>query len=296
MKHFHEKQKLGGSVFERHPGKGLNAAGLNKGKKIISSDQSSLQGDKKMYAAVVQGLDHSLNLNFQDLACKSKVGEAALEKFNGSTSLVDEMSAEKEKEKDVILTREEEVGVVTVRNMFSEFKKDLLKSLESFLVGWTPPSDVANRAKKGADSGRPKMNKEKPKPLVKLTYFRRKSARPKMCWQKIIRPETSLNIGSVLSPIQTFKPSGAVRLLEKGEESGAGPGLASQMKVVIPANDISGNPKVLGGLGRRYRLLGPNLAKLRRMHVRLCRRGSVYSLARDPVLRQTLKEASLAWR
>jgi hypothetical protein len=85
---------------------------------------------------------------------KSKGGAAGLKEFNGSVSLVDELSAEKEeKEKDVILTREEQVGVGTVHDMLAEFKKDLLKSLESFLVGWTPPTEVANWNKIGADSG-----------------------------------------------------------------------------------------------------------------------------------------------
>jgi hypothetical protein len=235
LKHFHEKQKLGGLVSERQLGNDSAAVGTNKGKEIITSDHSSLQGVKKSYAAVVQGLDQSLSLNVQTLASKSKGGAAGLKEFNGSVSLVDELSAEKEeKEKDVILTREEQVGVGTVRDMLAEFKKDLLKSLESFLVGWTPPTEVANRNKIGADSGRPKMSKEKPNPPVKFTYFRKKSARPKLRWQKISRPETSV---SVAGPIQTFKPTGVTRTLEKGEGSGVGPGPASPVIQTTPAID-----------------------------------------------------------
>jgi hypothetical protein len=188
-----------------------------------------LQGVEKSYAEVVQGLDHTLSLNFQTMAKKSKVGEAALKKSNGRNSLVDTMSAEmEEKEKNVIMTRVEQVGVVTVRDMISKFKKYLLKSLESFSVGWTPPSDVDNQVKKGAGFGQPKWRKEKPKPPVKLTYFRNKSTRPNTRWQKIARPETSMKYGSDSGPIQAIKPSGVARLLGKGEGSGAGPGLASR--------------------------------------------------------------------
>ena len=95
LKHFHEKQKLGGHVSERQPENVSAAVGLNKGKKIISSDQSSLQGVKKSYAAVVQGLDQSLSLNFQTLASKRKAGKAVVEDLNGSVSPVDELSEEK---------------------------------------------------------------------------------------------------------------------------------------------------------------------------------------------------------
>jgi hypothetical protein len=57
LKHFHEKQKLGGLVSERQLGNDSAAVGTNKGKEIITSDHSSLQGVKKSYAVVVQGLD-----------------------------------------------------------------------------------------------------------------------------------------------------------------------------------------------------------------------------------------------
>ncbi|KAC4551145.1 hypothetical protein FH972_027223 [Carpinus fangiana] len=78
------------------------------------------------------------------------------------------------------------------------------------------------------------MSKEKPNLPVKFTYFRKKSARPKLRWQKISRPETS---GSVSGPIQIIKPTGATRNLEKGEGSGVGPGPTSPEKQTTPAND-----------------------------------------------------------
>ncbi|KAE8076624.1 hypothetical protein FH972_015261 [Carpinus fangiana] len=186
LKHFHDKQKLGRSLLESHPGKAsVGPVGLNKGNMIISSDQTSLQGVKKSYAEVVQGMDHTLSLNCQSMAGKNKVGKATLDKFNGRNPLVGALSAEfEEKEKAVIMTREEQVRVVTVHDMLSEFKKDLLKCLESYLIDWTSPSDVVNRAKKWAIIGWPKLRKEKPKPPVKLTYFK-KSARPTTQWSHL---------------------------------------------------------------------------------------------------------------
>ena len=77
-----------------------------------------------------------------------------------------------EKEKAGIMPREEQIGMESVRKMLSDFKKDLLKCLEGYLAGWTPPSVVVNGAKKGAVIGGPKLRKEKPKPPIKLTYFR----------------------------------------------------------------------------------------------------------------------------
>jgi hypothetical protein len=256
LKHCHDKQKLGGSLPENHPGKiSAGPIGLNKGKAIISSDQTNLQGVKKSYAEVVQGMDYTLSLNFQTMASKSKVGVAALEKFNGRNPLEDAMLAEmEEKEKEVIMNREEQVGVVTVRDMLSEFKKDLLKFLESFLVGWTPPSDVVNRAKKETVIGRPKLRKEKPKPHVKLTYFRKKSARPNTRWQKIARPETNMKYGPNSCPIQAIKPSGATRFLEKGEILGAGPCLASSVNLAISANDSRGNPECVGSGSKLFQV------------------------------------------
>jgi hypothetical protein len=253
LKHFHEKQKLGGLASERQPGNASAAVGINKGKEIISSDQSSLQGAKKSYAAVVQGFDQSLSLNFQTLASKSKVGAAGLKEINGSVSLADGLSAEKgEKEKDVILTSEEQVAVGAVRDMLSDFKKDLLKALENLLEGWIPLTDVANRAKKGADSGRPKMRKEKPSPPVKFTYFRKKPARPKLRWQKVSRPVT---IGS--DSVHTLKPAGATRTLEKGEGSGTGPGPIFPVKQTTPAIDTSGNPEGSGSRLESVAASGP---------------------------------------
>ena len=95
LKHFHDKQKLGGSVPRGHPRKVLaRLVGLNKGKTIISSDHTSLQGVQKFYAEAVQGIDNTLSLNLQPMAGKCKVGESVLEKFNGKNPLVDVLSAE----------------------------------------------------------------------------------------------------------------------------------------------------------------------------------------------------------
>ena len=245
LKFFQEKQKLGGSFPESHPGNGAaGLVGCKKGKMIISSDQINLQGSKKSYAEVVQRIDQSLNLNFQTLPGKSKVGEAALEKLNGTNSLIDNVSAEmEEKEKAAIMNSEEQVGVESVRDMLSKFKKDIFKFLEGYLVGWIPPSVAVNRAKKGAFFGGPRLRKEKPKPLVRLTYFRKKSVRPKTRWQEIARPENTKQHGSDLGHTQAIKPSGAVRILKKGENSGIGSCLASLVNLTISANDSRGNFK-----------------------------------------------------
>jgi hypothetical protein len=125
-----------------------------------------LQGVEKSYAEVVQGLDHTLSLNFQTMAKKSKVGEAALKKSNGRNSLVDTMSAEmEEKEKNVIMTRVEQVGVVTVCDMISKFKKYLLKSLESFSVGWTLLVMLITRLRKRLVLGGPSGERRSPNRL-----------------------------------------------------------------------------------------------------------------------------------
>ncbi|KAE8056072.1 hypothetical protein FH972_012870 [Carpinus fangiana] len=184
LKHFHDKQKLGGSLPKGHPGKVLaGPVGLNKGKMIISSDHTSLLVVQKSYAEAIQGIDHTLSLNLQPIAGKCKVGKSVLEKFNGRNPLVDILSVElEEKEKAVIMTREEQVRILTVRDLLSDFKKDLLKCLESYLVGWTPPSDAVNQD---------------------INFY------------------------------------GAVRILEKGEKSWAGPSPASLVCLAIPANGLS---------------------------------------------------------
>jgi hypothetical protein len=81
----------------------------------------------------------------------------------------------------------------SVCDMLLDFKKDILKCLEGYLAGWTPPSAVVNRAKKVANIGGPRLRKEKPKPPIKLTYFRKKCAKPILRWQKIEKPEKSKN-------------------------------------------------------------------------------------------------------
>jgi hypothetical protein len=128
-------------------------------------------------------MDHTLSLNFQSMVDKSKVGEATLEKINGKNPLVDALLAElEENEKVVMMTRKDQVGVLIVHDMLSEFKKDIFKCLKRYLVSWTPPNDAVNRVKKGVVIGQPKLRKEKSKPPVKLTYFRKKFSRPITCW------------------------------------------------------------------------------------------------------------------
>jgi hypothetical protein len=201
---------------------------------IISSYQTSLQGVKKSYAGAIQGMDYTLSLNFQSMTRKSKVGEVALDKFNCKNPLVEALLAKlEENEKTVIMTRKKQIGVVTICDMLSKFKKDLLKCLESYLVGWTPLSDVVNQAKKCAIIGQPKLRKEKLKPLIKLTYLRNKSARPTTCWQKIARPESTMKHGLDLGFVQAIKFSGAMRILEKGEKSGVGPSPTFLVSMVI---------------------------------------------------------------
>jgi hypothetical protein len=142
LKHFHGKQKLGGSLPKSHPGKvSAGPIDLNKGKTIISLDQTSLQGVKKSYAEVVQGMDHILSLNFQTMAQKSMVGEAALKKFSGRNNLVDTMPTEmKEKKKEVIMTREEQVGVVIVHDMLSELGVPMRLRLVAITANRNRPS------------------------------------------------------------------------------------------------------------------------------------------------------------
>jgi hypothetical protein len=259
LKFFHEKQKLGGTSSGKHTG--IPAAGLvgcNKGKLIVSSDQTSLLGEKKSYAEVVQG-----SSNFQTVAGKNKVGEAVLEKVKGRNSLVHALSTglevkekagsttgeqmhvllaeKKEKEKTDIMTGKEQVGVESVSEMLSEFKKDLFKCLEGYLAGWTPPSVAVNRAKKGAVFGGPKLRKEKPKPHVKLTYFRKKFSRPNMCWQEIKRPEITKKHGHESGLSQVIKPPGALKILEKGESSGTRSCPVSPLKLVSPAISVREN-------------------------------------------------------
>jgi hypothetical protein len=151
------------------------------------------------------------------------------------------------------MTREEQEGISTVRDLLLDFKKDLLKCLESYLVGWTPPSDAVNRVKKGVVNGRPKLRMEKPKPPVKLTYFRKKTAKPATRWQKIARLVSTLEHGPYLGPIQDINLSGAVRILEKGEKSWAGPSPASPVCLAIPANGLSESPDATAS-GRIYQL------------------------------------------
>jgi hypothetical protein len=255
LKFFHEKQKLGGTSSGKHTGNpAAGLVGCNKGKLIVTSDQTSLHGGKKSYAEVVQG-----SSNFQTVAGKNKVDEVVLEKVKsrnflevkekaGSTTgeQVHVLSADKEeKEKIGIMTGKEQVGVESVREVLSDFKKDLIKWLEGYLAGWTPPSVAVNRAKKGAVFGGPKLRKEKPNPYVKFTYFRKKFSRPNMRWQEIKRPEIMKKHGHESGLSQVIKPSGALKILEKGESSGTRSCPASPLKVDSPAISLRENIMVV---------------------------------------------------
>ena len=240
---FHDKQKLGGTSPDNYPGKSAaGPVGGNKGKMIISSYQTSLQGGKKSYAEVVQGMEQSLCLNFQTVDGKNNVSEAALEEINGRNSRAHALSADmKEKEKTTIMSREEQVGVESVHDMLSDFKKDILKCLEDYLAGWTPLSAAVNRVKKGAVIGGPRLRREKPKPPIKLTYFRKKPARPLLRWQKIKRPAKAKKFESESSLTQAIKFTGTERVLEKGESSGTGLCPASPLKLVSLVIDFRGS-------------------------------------------------------
>ena len=247
LEFFHDKQKLGGTSPDNYPGKpAAGPVGGNKGKTIISSYQTSLQGGKKSYAEVVQGMEQSLCLNFQTVDGKNNVSEAALEEINGRNSLVHALSADmEEKEKATIMSREEQVGVESVRDMLSDFKKDILKSLEEYLAGWTPPSAAVNLAKKGAVIGGPRLRREKPKLPIKLTYFRKKPAKPLLRWQKIERPAKAKKHGPESGLTQPIKFSGARRILEKGENSGTRPCPASPLNLVSQVIDFRGSIEVV---------------------------------------------------
>jgi hypothetical protein len=206
------------SWAEPHQKNILENQQLDQGEDDHVFRSNQLAGGKKSYAEVVQGMEHTLSLNFQTIAGTNKVGEVALEKINGRNSLVHALSADmEEKEKAGIMTGEKQVGVESVRELLADFKKDLLKCLEGYLAGWTPPDVTVNWAKKRAVIGGPKLRKEKPKPPVKLTYSR-KAARPKLRWQKIERPKTTKKHSPESSLTQANKSSGAVRILEMGGE------------------------------------------------------------------------------
>ena len=167
------------------------------------------------------------------MARKGKGDEHTFEKSKATVKpLEDASSGDLEQ---VEKTKGEQVDILTFRDLLSNFKKDLIQCIERFLVGWTPPNAEVNRAKKRVSNGRPKLRLEKPKPLVKLTYFRKNNARPKTSWQKVARPIAGEGGDPSLAksrkpkpleagpdPFQALHDSLAERFLEKGESSRAG--------------------------------------------------------------------------
>ena len=111
-----------------------------------------------------------MKLNPQPLAKKCKADVPIIEKTKDiGLPLVDVLLVDVEKE--------EQVGIMTIRDSLSKFKKDIIKCLASHLVGWTPPSADVNRVKKRTLNGGPKL-REKLKSPVKLIYFRKRIVRP----------------------------------------------------------------------------------------------------------------------
>jgi hypothetical protein len=196
---------------------------LNKGQRDFSTAHTSLKGFHKSYAEVVQGNGHFLKLNPQQLARKCKVSDPVFEKSKARGMLLEDASSVDLEQ--VEKTKEEHVDILTIRDMLSDFKKDLIQCIGRYLEGWTPPNADVNWAKKGALNGRPKLRLEKPKLPVKLTYFRKNKARPNTRWQKIARPSPLLEVD--LGPVQALQGSLAVRFLEKGKSSWAGSRLDS---------------------------------------------------------------------
>jgi hypothetical protein len=112
------------------------------------------------------------------------------------------------------------VSFLTIRDMLSEFKKDIISCLESYLVGWASSNAVVNRATKG-NLKEKKLGFEKPKPQVKQNLFQKEKCeahyplaeeapRPwTLCWHCSVHRSPSF------SDLQS-------RNLEKGESSRAG--------------------------------------------------------------------------
>jgi hypothetical protein len=174
-----------------------------------------------------------LKVNPQRVAGKDKGGEHFFEKSKATVKPLEDASSEDLEQTKK--TKGKQVDILTFRDLLSDFKKDLFYCIERFLVGWTPPNVEVNRAKKGVSNGWPKLRLEKPKPLVKLTYFRKNYVRPKTCWQKVVRPiageggESSLANSRKSKPLEAgpdpflaLQDSPAKRFLEKGESSRAG--------------------------------------------------------------------------
>jgi hypothetical protein len=223
LKQHHDKEKKGGTFQGGQPG-GTSAGSLvqTKGQQIVITDTVSLQGDlvEKSYAEAVQGKIQNLNLLPQLLAGKDKTGDPVTEQLR-------DIGVQQKAEINNFLSvdvesgeKGEQVSFLTIRDMLSEFKKDIISCLESYLVGWASSNAVVNRATK-RDLKEKKLGFEKPKPQVKQTYFRKRSVRPITHWQKKHRDHGPCagTVQSIVGPSFSDLQS---RNLEKGESSRAG--------------------------------------------------------------------------
>jgi hypothetical protein len=210
LKQHHDKQKMGEPLTGGRAGKIVaGATGLIKGQREISTANTSLQGAHKSYAEVLQGKGQNLNLN------PKQDSNFELESQAIGKPLKDVLSGDIEQAEKIT---GEQVDFLTFRDLLSDFKRDLIQCIESYMAGWTPPNAEANRARKGVSNGRPKLSMEKPK--VQYTYFRKIKQRPKTRWQKVVRPSPPPEAGPGL--LQASQGSHAERFLEKGECSRAG--------------------------------------------------------------------------
>jgi hypothetical protein len=245
LKQHHDKQKQGGTFQGGQPG-GTSAGSLvqTKGQQIVTTDSVSLQGDlvKKSYAEAVQGKIQNLNLLPQLLAGKDKTGEPVTEQLRDigvrrTAEINNSLSVDVES-----VEKGEQVSILTIRDMLSEFKKDIISCLESYLVGWASSNADVNQATKGDLKLKSKLGFEKPKPHIKHTYFRKKSARPTTRWQKKQRDH-----GHRFGTVQPIEVSSSAELqtrrLEKGESSRAGLKKVSPVSVLdTPATGDSDTP------------------------------------------------------
>ena len=264
LKQFHDKQKVGEPLPGGHTGKSVaGATGLIKGQWEISTAHINMQGVHKSFAEIVKGSGHFLKVNPQQVAGKDKGGEHFFEKSKATVKPLEDASSNDLEQAEK--TKEEHVDILTFRDLLSDFKKDLFQCIERFFVGWTPLNAEVNRAKKGVSNGRPKPRLEKPKPLVKLTYFRKNYVRPKTRWQKVTRPiageggESSLAKSRKAKPLeagpdpfQALQDSLAERFIEKGESSRVG--MRPDSSSPLPASPIQHSrtsPDATSGLPAR---------------------------------------------
>jgi hypothetical protein len=84
------------------------------------------------------------------LARKRKVGDPVFEKSKAIGMPLEDISSVDLEQ--VEKTKEEQVDILTIRDMLSDFK-DLIQCIGRYSGGWTPPNADVNRAKKGALNG-----------------------------------------------------------------------------------------------------------------------------------------------